>query len=63
MPMAPLEMWSDMGADGGTRTRNLRFTKPLLCQLSYIGQFEVWSGARPVGSIAPGMRSVNARGR
>jgi len=31
--------------------------------LSYIGQFEVWSGARPVGSIAPGMRSVNARGR
>lgn len=25
------------GADGGTRTRNRRFTKPLLCQLSYIG--------------------------
>ena len=27
------------GADEGTRTPNLRFTKPLLCQLSYIGQF------------------------
>ena len=25
------------GADDGTRTRNLRFTKPLLCQLSYVG--------------------------
>ena len=25
------------GADDGTRTRNLRFTKPLLYQLSYIG--------------------------
>ena len=26
-----------MGADEGTRTLNLRFTKPLLCQLSYVG--------------------------
>ena len=25
------------GADDGTRTRNLWFTKPLLCQLSYVG--------------------------
>ncbi len=25
------------GADGGTRTRNLLFTKQLLCQLSYVG--------------------------
>jgi hypothetical protein len=25
------------GADGGTRTRNLLFTKQLLCQLSYAG--------------------------
>ena len=25
------------GADGGTRTRNRRFTKPLLYQLSYVG--------------------------
>jgi hypothetical protein len=28
--------------------------------LSYIGQFEVWSGARSQRSIAPGVRSVNA---
>ena len=26
------------GADEGTRTLNLRFTKPLLCQLSYVGE-------------------------
>jgi hypothetical protein len=26
-----------VGADDGTRTRNLRFTKPLLYQLSYVG--------------------------
>ena len=25
------------GADNGTRTRDLRFTKPLLYQLSYVG--------------------------
>ena len=25
------------GAQGGTRTHNLRFTKPLLCRLSYLG--------------------------
>lgn len=25
------------GADGRNRTDNLRFTKPLLCQLSYVG--------------------------
>ncbi len=25
------------GADDGTRTRNRRFTKPLLYQLSYVG--------------------------
>ena len=25
------------GADDGTRTRNLLFTKQLLCQLSYVG--------------------------
>ena len=28
---------SSVGADDGTRTRNLRFTKPLLYQLSYVG--------------------------
>jgi hypothetical protein len=27
------------GAGDGTRTHNLRFTKPLLCQLSYAGKF------------------------
>src|SRR3954467_12845929 len=27
----------DSGADDGTRTRNRRFTKPLLYQLSYVG--------------------------
>jgi hypothetical protein len=26
-----------VGADDGTRTRNRRFTKPLLYQLSYVG--------------------------
>ena len=26
------------GANEGTRTLDLRFTKPLLCQLSYIGK-------------------------
>src|SRR6478736_3522563 len=34
-------MWArrlrDSGADDGTRTRNRRFTKPLLYQLSYVG--------------------------
>src|ERR687898_909890 len=28
---------SSVGADDGTRTRNRRFTKPLLYQLSYVG--------------------------
>ena len=28
---------SVMGADDGIRTRDLRFTKPLLYQLSYVG--------------------------
>jgi hypothetical protein len=27
-----------IGADEGTRTPNRRFTKPLLCQLSYVGE-------------------------
>src|SRR5437762_5817018 len=42
---APGELWlvvrprpvCSVGADDGTRTRNLRFTKPLLYQLSYVG--------------------------
>ena len=39
-------------ASGGTRTHNLRFTKPLLCQLSYTGEMSrksadsspIWNG-------------------
>src|SRR3989304_2375766 len=31
------------GADAGIRTQDLRFTKPLLCQLSYVGQ-SGWPG-------------------
>lgn len=40
------------GADDGTRTRNLLFTKQLLCQLSYVG---VWRRVRTMHtpSIAP----------
>jgi hypothetical protein len=41
---SPLATWvpardssARSGADGGTRTRNRRFTKPLLCLLSYVG--------------------------
>ena len=33
----PATGWMCAGADDGTRTRNLRFTKPLLYQLSYVG--------------------------
>ena len=33
----PATDWMCAGADDGTRTRNLRFTKPLLYQLSYVG--------------------------
>ena len=33
----PATEWMCAGADDGTRTRNLRFTKPLLYQLSYVG--------------------------
>ena len=32
-----LRYTSIRGANEGTRTLDLRFTKPLLCQLSYIG--------------------------
>ena len=32
-----LRYTSKYGANEGTRTLDLRFTKPLLCQLSYIG--------------------------
>jgi hypothetical protein len=35
--MDPATGWTCSGADDGTRTRNRRFTKPLLYQLSYVG--------------------------
>src|SRR5664279_2128290 len=39
-----------VGADDGTRTRNRRFTKPLLYQLSYVGAQNHTAG----GPVAPG---------
>ena len=36
IPSQPLTF--SVGADDGSRTRNLRFTKPLLYQLSYVGK-------------------------
>ena len=33
----PLAAGKNDGADDGIRTRDLRFTKPLLYQLSYVG--------------------------
>ncbi len=40
-------------ASGGTRTHNLRFTKPLLCQLSYTGNLSRFEGRlfRPMGTL------------
>ena len=39
------------GAGGEIRTPDLRFTKPLLCQLSYAGDFNDPRGTIPGGSI------------
>jgi hypothetical protein len=36
----PSKTLSSSGADDGIRTRDLRFTKPLLYQLSYVGARE-----------------------
>src|SRR6187399_1091297 len=48
---------SSVGADDGTRTRNRRFTKPLLYQLSYVGGdgegYRTCAGMRNVGTIKP----------
>src|SRR5882762_5157581 len=50
---------SSLGADDGTRTRNLRFTKPLLYQLSYVGAH----GHIPQQNLAPANdRAPRARG-
>ena len=59
------------GADGGTRTRNLLFTKQLLCQLSYAGMafqtvVEYIDGLDPMSTwvmlkTADGATSLQAR--
>src|SRR6187551_3100076 len=53
------------GADDGTRTRNLRFTKPLLYQLSYVGAtgraLPQLDPIRRRGMIWPGDRMGQAR--
>ena len=54
-----------LGADDGTRTRNLRFTKPLLYQLSYVGATRrviPQSTRRRRGMIGPLARAGQARG-
>ena len=37
-PLPEIHLPRNRKASGGTRTHNLRFTKPLLCQLSYTGE-------------------------
>ena len=39
-----------VGADDGTRTRNRRFTKPLLYQLSYVGAAQGHTADGPFGA-------------
>src|SRR4029079_16376510 len=46
----PTARSSALGADDGTRTRNRRFTKPLLYQLSYVGA----EGRTPEDPLPPG---------
>src|SRR5690349_2820952 len=41
---------SALGADDGTRTRNRRFTKPLLYQLSYVGAAQGHTAEGPFGA-------------
>ena len=45
-------------ADEGTRTHNLRFTKPLLCQLSYVGAGNPYSQKGQHFIIVKTMKSV-----
>src|SRR3954469_11314708 len=52
-----------LGADDGTRTRNRRFTKPLLYQLSYVGATRTGTPQRTHGRrrmIGPGGRTGQA---
>src|ERR1035437_9735206 len=53
-----------VGADDGTRTRNRRFTKPLLYQLSYVGGRKGMLTLRPLGSrmILAGSTRVKRNG-
>jgi hypothetical protein len=46
-------------ASGGTRTRNLRFTKPLLCQLSYAGEVKIDRISYPLSQRLLAERSQN----
>jgi hypothetical protein len=50
-------------ADDGIRTRDLRFTKPLLYQLSYVGvRAKVYTGQRmQQADLAGGRRAVGAK--
>jgi hypothetical protein len=42
------------GADDGIRTRDLRFTKPLLYQLSYVGAEKGGGNMPPMSEAATG---------
>ena len=46
----PPSNYSRFGADDGTRTRNRRFTKPLLYQLSYVGAAQGHTAGQPYGA-------------
>ena len=62
----PATEWMCAGADDGTRTRNLRFTKPLLYQLSYVGAtgraIPQRTGSGAEGMIWPAAGTGQARG-
>ena len=46
----PFARTSALGADAGIRTRNRRFTKPLLYQLSYVGAAQGHTAEGPFGA-------------
>lgn len=45
-------IWAFQGADAGIRTPDLLFTKQLLCQLSYVGEW--WTAAHETFLCATG---------
>ncbi len=51
-------MKREAGADDGIRTRDLRFTKPLLYQLSYVGGSGKTLHSRARDTSAPGAASL-----